>query len=85
MRLDCGIARRRIDAWLSEELALRRDGLGWVFFHGDCSCRISTDELERRPLGAVEIERTELRVEGDEPAREEFMRLFTLRFMSAGG
>ena len=81
MELDCGIAKTRIDAWLDDELGLK----GRVFrFEGE-ACTIATAALESRPLGAIKLERTSLQVEGDPRAIEEFMRLFTFRFMSAGG
>ena len=81
MELDCGIAKARIDAWLDEELGLE----GRAFHFEGESCAVETAALESRPLGAIELERTSLRVEGGSQAVEEFMRLFTLRFMSAGG
>ena len=81
MELDCGIAKARIDTWLDDELGLE----GRVFHFDGQSCDVATTALESRPLGAIELERTSLQVEGDLQAIEEFMRLFTLRFMSAGG
>jgi len=85
MELDCGIAKARIDAWLEDELRLAFEGDRWVFCFEEEMCHIATPPLESRPLGAIEIERTALQVEGDSRAVEEFMRLFTLRFVSAGG
>ena len=85
MELDCGIAKARIDAWLDDELGLPcEDGRRVFHFEGE-SCAVMTTALESRPLGAIEIERTSLQVEGDPRAVEELMRLFTLRFVSAGG
>ena len=85
MELDCGIAKARIDAWLDDELGLAREGERRSFrFRGE-ACAVATAALEGRSLGAIELERTSLKVEGDPQAVEEFMRLFTLRFMSAGG
>ena len=85
MELDCGIAKRRIDAWLDDELVLDCDGECRVFRFAGEACVVSTHALEGRPLGSIELERTNLCVEGDTQAVEEFMRLFTLRFVSAGG
>ncbi len=81
MELDCGIAKARIDAWLDDELCLE----GRVFNCEGKTCTVATAALESRPLGAIKLERTSLHVEGEPQAVEEFMRLFTLRFMSAGG
>ena len=86
MQLDCGIREERIVAWLSGELALpRRDDATWVFTCADGCCRVSTSPLPARALGALSLDRTLLAIEGDPPAIEELMRLFTLRFISAGG
>ena len=85
MRLDCGISPARLQAWLDNELALNRDEQGWLFLWEGASCRVVLAPLENRKLGYVSLERTELAVEGDELAENEFMRLFTLRFASAGG
>ena len=85
MELDCGIARKRITDWLNDELALAREGRTWLFAAGVGTCCITAEKLESRKLGAVDLERTSVRVEGDELAVEAFMHLFTLRFMSAGG
>ena len=81
VELDCGIAKSRIDAWLDRELGLE----GRVFHFEGESCAVSTSLLESRPFGTIELERTCLKVEGDAGAIDEFMRLFTLRFASAGG
>ena len=86
MELDCGIPERRIIAWLDTELALARSSTCWTFVGASGeSCRITTRELERRSLGAVSIERTFVAIYGDPDAIDEFYRLFTLRFISAGG
>ena len=85
MELDCGIAKARIDAWLDDELNLPCEGTRHVFRFEGTMCVVATATLEGRPLGAIELERTSLQIEGDPQAGEEFMRLFTLRFASAGG
>ena len=86
MELDCGIPERRIVTWLDDELALARAAGCWTFTaDSGASCRIATQELERRPLGAVFIERTLVTITGDADAINDFYRLFTLRFISAGG
>ena len=85
MKLDCGIQKARIDAWLADELALAYADGRWLFHCNGATCSVATVELENRVLGAFSLERTELRAEGGPVAIEEFMRLFTLRFMSAGG
>lgn len=85
MELDCGIARKRIVGWLNDELSLAREGRAWVFEADGKTCRITADELENRTLGVVSLERTLVVVEGDETTIDAFMRLFTLRFLSAGG
>ena len=87
--LDCGIAYMRIAGWLNEELALkheneRKDNL-WLYTAHGCVCRIQAEPLESRKLGRVALERTRLRVVGDKEALASFERLFTLRFISAGG
>ena len=83
--LDCGIAFARIEQWLSEELGLPREGTFWVFSECDQMCRIQLNRLEPRTVGLASIERTRLLAEGDATALERFERLFTLRFLSAGG
>ena len=83
--LDCGIAHRRLEAWLRDELALPATSDGWVFEHAGTTCLIAIAPLEARPLGSVSIERCALRAVGAPQALDEFERLFTLRFMSAGG
>ena len=85
MDLDCGIAISRLEAWLCNELALPMDCSNWVFEYRGASCRIGIAPLEPRTLGTVSIERCNLIAEGDAVALDEFERLFTLRFMSAGG
>lgn len=83
--LDCGIAYVRLASWLDDELALRHSGNQWVFQHSACSCSISLESLENRELRNISIERTRLVVEGEPKAIDEFDRVFTLRFISAGG
>jgi hypothetical protein len=83
--LDCGIASRRITAWLDDELGLPREDGAWVCFHGQASCRICVEPLDSRPLGTILLERTRLVARGDAAAVEAFRKAFTLRFMSAGG
>ena len=85
MELDCGIQYRRIAAWLDDELRLPREGEEWLFTSDGATCRISASPLESRSLGGIEIERTLLSTHGDQPALDVFERLFTLRFISAGG
>lgn len=82
---DCGISTWRIDAWLSDELALKREGSAWVYREADSVCQVKTEPLESRILGTVALERTALSVEGEDAAVASFERAFTLRFMSAGG
>ena len=83
--LDCGIAYSRIEAWLRDELALPFDDNAWTFEHAGESCRIQIASLEPRSLGSVSLERCNLTANGDATAIDVFDRLFTLRFMSAGG
>ena len=92
--LDCGIAYARIAAWLDDELALSREDGSWVFHeasqpsrpeHTGQTCRITLEALENRTFRRVSIERTRLVAEGDAGALESFEKLFTLRFISAGG
>ena len=83
--LDCGIAYSRIEAWLRDELALPFDDGTWIFEHANESCRIQIAPLEPRSLGSVSLERCNLTANGSAAAIDAFDRLFTLRFMSAGG
>ena len=85
--LDCGIAAGRIAAWLNDELALPRSGHGWTFSlqQAPGTCCIQLEPLTSRTLGAINLERTRLVVHGDAAAIAAFNKLFTLRFMSAGG
>ena len=86
MRYDCGIACHRIADWLNDELRLPREGVDWVFSTDGASCRVSASPLESRSLGGgIQIERTLLSAQGDQSALDVFERLFTLRFVSAGG
>lgn len=89
--LDCGVERNRLVSWLDEELALPQGEDGsWTFSNSAAgceaaTCRITVKPLPKRRLGSVALPRTSVGIEGDEAACEEFLRLFTLRFVSAGG
>ena len=83
--LDCGIAYGRIEAWLRDELALSEGRDGWAFEHAGTTCRIRIAPLEPRTFNNVSLERCSLHAEGAPVAMDEFERLFTLRFISAGG
>lgn len=83
--LDCGIAYRRIAAWLNDELAcLHADGK-WLYEADGAQCCVKLEVLEPRALGNIELERTRLTATGDPTAVDSFHSLFTLRFASAGG
>ena len=86
--LDCGIAYARIESWLETELpttvATGEDG-SWIFEASGETCRIRIEPLQPRTYGPIALERTLLTVDGAKPAVDEFQRLFTLRFCSAGG
>lgn len=83
--LDCGISYARIASWLDDELALPRDQERWLYVRGTESCLIALEPLENRTLGNISLERTHLTVDGDPAAIAAFEKLFTLRFISAGG
>ena len=83
--LDCGISYARIASWLDDELGLPHERKCWVYTLGDQTCTIALEPLEDRPLGAVHLERSHLTVHGDPDALASFEKLFTLRFISAGG
>ena len=84
--LDCGIAYVRLKAWLADELALTSGDDGtWLFKNGDARCAVALSHLENRTLGNFALERTQLAVDGDASAVAAFMKLLTLRFISAGG
>ena len=83
--LDCGISYARIASWLDDELSLPRERECWVYTLEMQTCTIALEPLEDRPLGAVHLERSHLTVHGDPDALASFEKLFTLRFMSAGG
>ena len=84
--LDCGIAYARIEAWLASELGLACETDGrWTFETDDATCAVALQPLPPRTVGAVSLERTQLVVSGNNAAAEAFMKLFTLRFVSAGG
>ena len=84
--LDCGIAYARLETWLVDELALASSDDGtWLFEHGDAACAVTLSHLENRTLGTFALERTKVSVGGDAAAVAAFMKLFTLRFISAGG
>ena len=83
--LDCGIAMARIEEWLDGELGLPISDAGWTFPTDGGSCQVRLEPLANRRLGQVQLERTRLVGEGDADALEAFYKLFTLRFLSAGG
>ena len=83
--LDCGIALPRIAGWLAGELSLLRDGGSYAFRQGECTCAVTLERLDNRTIGLLDLERTRLVAQGDAPAVDAFEKLFTLRFMSAGG
>ena len=83
--LDCGISYARIASWLDDELALPRERGCWIYTLGTKACAIALEPLEDRPLGAVRLERSYLTAHGDRDALASFEKLFTLRFISAGG
>ena len=83
--LDCGIALHRITDWLDDELALPTSDDGWVFSEGHRICYVQAIPLEPRTIATVSIERTRLTAHGDAEALAVFEKLFTLRFISAGG
>lgn len=83
--LDCGISYARIASWLDDELALPREQECWVYTLEMQTCTIALEPLEDRPLGAVRLERSHLTALGDRDALASFEKLFTLRFISAGG
>ena len=83
--LDCGISCARISLWLDDELALDSDRGSWTYAAHGQSCSIALEPLENRTLGHVSLERTHLTAQGGPDALAEFEKLFTLRFISAGG
>ena len=83
--LDCGITVTRIVAWLDDELALRHSPNGWVFATQDGTCLVKAEPLESRTIGPISLERTRLVAHGDSDTLAAFEKLFTLRFVSAGG
>ena len=83
--LDCGISHARIAAWLDDELRLPRDRRGWTFSVGYHACLVEVSPLESRALGPIALERARLTASGDAEALASFEKLFTLRFISAGG
>ena len=83
--LDCGIACTRIASWLDDDLTLSYAEGSWTYTAQGQSCRIALEPLENRTLGHVSLERTHLTAQGDPDALAEFEKLFTLRFISAGG
>ena len=85
MELDCGIPRRRLEAWLDDELVLERRAGAWVFPHESGTCNIALAPLPNRKLGVLDFERTFIEIAGDDRAIDAFIRQFTLRFASAGG
>ena len=83
--LDCGISYTRIASWLDDELSLPRENWWWTYALGTQTCRIALEQLENRTLGNVSLERTRMTARGDREALSAFEKLFTLRFISAGG
>ena len=89
--LDCGISHARIVSWLRDELALPLEGDAWLYSFDGRTCRVLVEPLEPRllassaTLGALAIERAHLVAKGDPDALARFEKLFTLRFISAGG
>ncbi len=85
--LDCGIPLHRIRSWLEEELRLpaQEPETRYLFTEDGASCAVVLKALENRSIGKVSIERTEMAVNGEVDAVDAFMRLFALRFISAGG
>ena len=85
MKLDCGIAHRRIASWLEDELSLACENGIWTYAAADAACQVTAAPLPNRELGNIALEHTLVTICGDPEAIEEFYRLFTLRFISAGG
>ena len=85
MKLDCGIAHRRIASWLEGELSLDWENGAWTYAVADAACQVTATPLPSREFGNIALERTLVTINGDSEAIEEFYRLFTLRFISAGG
>ena len=83
--LDCGIATSRITSWLDDELGLPCSDCCWTFSEHHRTCLVQVEPLESRTFGTISLERTRLIAHGDSEAVESFNRLFTLRFISAGG
>lgn len=83
--LDCGISYERIAAWLDGELSLPHEQDCWIYDVDGEACQITLEPLETRTLGIIKLERSHLVASGDSNALETFERLFTLRFISAGG
>lgn len=85
-QLDCGIDYARLRAWLDGSLALKRgeDGL-WRFEYESSVCEIGLEKLDDRPLGTISLPRTQLSIAGDNRSVAQFIKLFTLQFLSSGG
>ena len=84
--LDCGIAYDRIEMWLDDELGLPRAGEArWSFAEGESACEAALSHLGTETVGMFTFERTGLDIAGNAAGVERFYRLFTLRFLSAGG
>ena len=83
--LDCGIAYARIAAWLEDELSLPSEQDCWSYAIEGHVCHIALEPLENRRLGQVCLERARLTARGAPEALAAFEKLFTLRFISAGG
>ena len=85
MDFDCGIAFARIAGWLNDELCLPRECGHWIFRVGAAECVVEAEALEPRTFSQLSLERTHLVAYGDNAAVDALNKLFTLRFMSAGG
>lgn len=83
--LDCGIPFSRISTWLDDELGTRCNDHTWTFADENGTCTVEIHALENREFKHVSLERTRLMAWGDEQTLETFYKLFTLRFISAGG
>ena len=85
VELDCGIQNARIAAWLNDEISLTHLDDRWLFEDGGQTCTIALSRLENRTIGRLDLERTLVTVEGSQQSIDVFYRMFTLRFISAGG
>lgn len=83
--LNCSISYARIASWLDDELALPQKHGQWIYSTDGQVCQIALERLENCALGNISLERTRLVAEGEPGALAAFDKLFTLRFVSAGG